>query len=118
MVEIVKKSGIKKPRLVHNKILFWIIIGLGIILIFLIIFIVINSKTNNTGNNPNNNSQKECEQDSDCIPGGCCHPTTCVSVDKKSVCKGMICTEDCSGPLDCKAGHCSCVNYKCIIIKS
>lgn len=116
MVEIVKKRGIENVRLVHNKKLFWTIIGLGIILIILIIFIVMGEKKSNSENNQSNTSEKECQQDSECVPSSCCHATTCVPKNKTPDCKGMLCSMECSGPLDCGAGHCGCVNGKCSIV--
>ena len=117
MLKVERKKGITKPRLVHNKKLFWIIIALGILLIAVIIFIVINEKNENPGNNSNNISEKECQQDGDCIPSSCCHATSCVPIEKKPDCKRMICSMVCSGPLDCGAGQCGCINNKCTIVK-
>lgn len=115
MVEIIRKRGIEKVKLVHNKKLFWIIIILGIILIAIIIFIVANGK----GNNPQYNiSDKECQQDSDCVPVCGCHPSSCIAKDKRAECERVFCTQECSGPLDCGAGSCGCVNGKCDIISN
>jgi hypothetical protein len=115
-MKIERKKGIEKPRLVHNKKLFWIIIGLGILLIVLIILIVIDSKNNNSPNSNNNSSNKECFQDSDCVASGCCHPDSCTSIDKKPGCDDMVCTEECSGPLDCGAGSCGCISNRCQVV--
>lgn len=116
MIKVERKRGLEKPRLVHNKKLFWTIIGLGIILIILIIFIVINEKSSNTGNNQNNISVRECAVDGDCVPATCCHSDKCVSINKTPECKGKLCSMDCSGPLDCGTGHCGCVSGKCSIV--
>lgn len=115
MIEVVKKRGIDKPRIVHNKKLFWTIIILGIILIALIISIVINSKNNNI---PDNSPEKECQQDSDCAPVCGCHSNSCTPVINKTECERVLCTQDCSGPLDCGAGYCGCVNGKCRVISN
>jgi hypothetical protein len=113
-LKVEKKEGIDKPRIVHNKKLFWIIIVLGIILIVLIIFIILNGK--NTNNNLNNSPLKECSIDSDCVPACGCHPNSCVPIINRSQCERVICTQECSGPLDCGAGKCGCVNNRCGII--
>ena len=117
-MKIVRKKGLEKPRLVHNKKLFWVIIGLGIILIILIIFVVMNGKSSNSGNNQNNSSENECVMDSDCVPLCGCHPNSCVSISKKPECERVICTQECSGPLDCGAGSCDCLNGKCSVISN
>ena len=59
---------------------------------------------------------KECEINDDCVPAGCCHPSSCVSFDKAPVCEDIFCTQVCSGPLDCGAGYCGCINGKCSVI--
>ena len=60
----------------------------------------------------------ECTADSDCVPGGCCHPSTCVPKSQAPDCKGIFCTMVCSGPLDCGAGSCACNNGKCAVVSS
>ena len=117
-MKIEKKEGIDKPRIVHNKKLFWIIIFLGIILIILIIFIVVNVKHDNNNSKGNNTNLKECAQDSDCVPVCGCHPNSCIPSANRTECERVICTQECSGPLDCGAGSCGCVNNKCSIIQS
>jgi len=115
-MKIVKKRGLKQIRIMHNKKLFWIIIILIIILVISIIFVVIGQRSSNSGNNQNNNSQKECLQDSDCVPVCGCHPSSCIPKDKKPECDRVFCTEVCTGPLDCGAGICGCISGKCRII--
>ncbi len=61
---------------------------------------------------------KECESDSDCVPSSCCHATSCTSKEKAPDCRGVFCTQICSGPLDCGAGHCGCIKGKCKVVKS
>ena len=58
----------------------------------------------------------KCQNDNECIPSSCCHAESCIPKDKAPVCDKIFCSQDCSGPLDCRAGHCSCVNGKCKII--
>lgn len=60
-------------------------------------------------------SSTSCSADSDCVPATDCHPTSCIN---KAYYKpsGRMCTEVCSGPLDCGAGWCGCVSGKCAII--
>ena len=62
--------------------------------------------------------QKECNLDSDCVPAWCCHSNQCISKNNAPNCTGIFCTAVCSGPLDCKAGHCGCINGKCVIVKN
>jgi len=115
-MKIEKKRGLGEIKITHNKKLFWAIIVLGIILIITIIFIVITGRNSNntTGNN---STLKECSQDSDCVPVCGCHPDSCIPAFSRGVCDRVICTEECSGPLDCGAGSCGCINNKCNIIK-
>ena len=112
-MKIERKKGVDKIKISHNKKLFWIIIILLILLGILIYFIVKNSNQDNK----KNNLDKECNIDEDCVPLQCCHADTCVNKDKKQKCIGVACTLDCSGPLDCGAGYCGCVNNKCQVIK-
>jgi hypothetical protein len=63
--------------------------------------------------NRNPETEAECTTDSDCIPAQCCHPTTCIPVEKKGVCN-LACTMNCApGTLDC-GGSCTCEEGKCI----
>jgi glucose/arabinose dehydrogenase/plastocyanin len=55
-----------------------------------------------------------CTTDDDCVPEQCCHPTSCINRASKGVCT-LLCTNVCEGPIDCGAGHCSCVNGKCSV---
>jgi hypothetical protein len=55
---------------------------------------------------------RSCTTDGDCVPEQCCHPTACINRAYKGVCT-LLCTNVCSGPIDCGAGHCACVNGKC-----
>jgi hypothetical protein len=58
---------------------------------------------------------RSCENDTDCVPNQCCHPTGCINRAYKGVCT-LLCTNTCEGPIDCGAGHCGCVNGKCGVI--
>lgn len=54
-----------------------------------------------------------CETDADCVPGGCCHPDTCVAKANAPDCEGTMCTQECRyGTLDC-GGRCFCQDGKC-----
>ncbi len=57
-----------------------------------------------------------CTDDSQCVPAQCCHPTSCINYLHKQPCTDMVCTLECSGPIDCGAGHCGCVDGKCQVI--
>jgi hypothetical protein len=118
MVKVERVSGLKKSRIVHNRKLFYTIIILLIILGVLIYFIVkINNSKKITENNTSeiNKSNSECLSDSNCVPNSCCHPSKCVGINEKPKCDRIFCSEECSGPLDCGAGTCACVNHTCII---
>ena len=57
---------------------------------------------------------KECSQNSDCVAAQCCHPTSCVPLEKEPWCKGVACTLECrQGTMDCGQGHCECIDNKC-----
>lgn len=62
-------------------------------------------------------TETSCQTDSDCVPAECCHPTSCINTRFKSVCN-LFCTQECSGPLDCDAGSCQCINGKCAVKSS
>ena len=55
---------------------------------------------------------RSCTTDSDCVQEQCCHATSCINSAYKGVCT-VLCTNVCQGPLDCGAGHCSCINGRC-----
>jgi hypothetical protein len=111
-MKIERKEGLKKIKIEHNKPLFWAIVVLMIVLIIVIVYIVRLNKENNI-HNPINNSQ--CRTDADCIPAGCCHPTSCTTKENVKPCN-LLCSQDCSGPLDCGAGRCGCVKGNCQIV--
>lgn len=59
-------------------------------------------------------ASKECSSDSDCVPSGCCHSSSCVLLSEKPDCSGIYCTEVCQPEtLDCGQGDCVCLNGKC-----
>lgn len=109
-MKIIRKKEIKKIKIIHNKKLFWIIILLLILLGFLIYFMVHNNKTSIA-------NESECSIDADCVPVCGCHPDRCITKLERSECGPVtFCTQVCSGPLDCGAGICGCVNNKCKIV--
>ena len=61
----------------------------------------------------------ECKTDSECVPEQCCHPTSCINKEGKKSCTTFngktLCTQVCSGPIDCGAGSCGCVKGKCVV---
>ena len=61
-------------------------------------------------------SHEICTTPADCIPAQCCHATSCIGKAHAPDCTNIMCTQVCSGPLDCGAGHCGCVNGTCSII--
>ena len=66
----------------------------------------------------NTSNEIYCNNDLDCVPAGCCHPNSCVNVNYKPECSGIICSQVCApGSLDCGQGSCLCINNKCNAIK-
>ena len=59
-------------------------------------------------------SEQSCTTDDDCVPVECCHPASCENRAYKHVCN-LMCTNVCSGPIDCGAGSCGCVNGTCAV---
>jgi len=110
-MNIQRKKGVKKIRIEHNKTLFWIIIILIIILIAVIYFIIKNKKTDIA-------VETECSVDDDCVAVCGCHPEQCIPTKQKAECPSVFCTQVCSGPLDCGAGSCGCVESKCQVVSS
>jgi len=93
-----------------------IIIFMILILIILLIWFIVFKGNDFFADINNNENLFECSADSDCVPASCCHANSCISLNKKSDCSGMFCTAVCQGPLDCGAGHCSCVKNKCEVV--
>ena len=111
MVKIERKKGLNKVKITHNKKLFWTIIVL-LILLIIVFYLLFTQKSKN------NTVGQECKTDSDCTASTCCHANSCSPLDKKPDCNEIFCSQICSGPLDCGAGHCGCLNGKCSVIKS
>lgn len=102
----------------NNKVLFRITDNwkLRIIILLLILFLAfiyfITQK--NLKSIPSNTS--ECRIDSDCSPACGCHPNSCIATISRVNCSKLFCTQECSGPLDCGAGSCKCVQNKCGVV--
>lgn len=59
-------------------------------------------------------TEPACTRDDDCVPGGCCHPSTCVPRTQAPDCSEVICTQECRpGTLDC-GGRCACEGGVCV----
>ncbi|MDD5193755.1 MAG: hypothetical protein PHF67_04185 [Candidatus Nanoarchaeia archaeon] len=106
----IERKGADKISISHNKPLLILIIILIIILGF-VIYSILKNKSENV-------IEKECEIDEDCIASSCCHPESCTIKDKAQVCEKIFCSQVCSGPLDCGAGHCGCVEGKCLVVEN
>ena len=104
-----KRNGIK---IEHNKKLFWTIILLLIAWIILIYFIVQDNKKQEVIGEP------QCQIDNDCLPACGCHSDSCIVASEREKCPKVFCSQSCSGPLDCGAGYCGCVNNKCQVVPS
>lgn len=111
-MKIIRKKGVDKIRITHNKKLLWVIL---ILIGLLIVVIYMGAKASKDNKKIDVNNSAECSVDSDCIPNSCCHANGCISKENVKVCN-LFCTEDCSGPLDCGAGSCGCVKNKCEIV--
>jgi hypothetical protein len=105
-----RKEDKVKIKIHSNWKILIVILILFILLIFLIYFIA--------REDSQTSKLRECESESDCVPASCCHPSSCVPVNKTPSCEGIFCTEECSGPLDCNAGHCGCTKGKCSVVNS
>jgi len=103
-----EKRG-KGIKIEHNGKLLLVIIFLLIVFVGLIWFIVNDKEGGEV-------LDEGCEFDSECAPASCCHPESCVSVSEVLDCGRVLCSQVCSGPLDCGAGHCGCVNNKCEVV--
>ena len=61
-----------------------------------------------------------CTADANCVPVAGCHPASCINSNffvPPDTSKGeIICSQSCSGPLDCGAGHCGCVANRCAVV--
>jgi hypothetical protein len=89
-----------------------LLVALGIIVLTLIILFL--AKQTNQNQDYLNMS---CVSDSDCVPAQCCHADSCINKNFKGVCN-LLCTNVCSGPLDCNIGYCGCVKGKCSVVSS
>ena len=111
-MKVVRKKGVKRLKITCD----WKL-GLGIIilLIFLgsIIWIIVEDRreiVEIVGGDL-------CVENSDCVPASGCHPTECILKARYvEPSEKMICSAVCSGPLDCGAGSCGCVNNKCAVV--
>jgi hypothetical protein len=118
-MKIEKKKGVDKIRIVgHNRVLFWIIIGL-IVLLAIVIYGIVkidNSSSSSGGIVVVRNFTVECRTNSDCIASTCCHANSCVPKNLAPKCDRIMCTQECKpGTLDCQQGSCGCVKGKCIV---
>jgi hypothetical protein len=84
----------------------------AIVIIFAIGFFVCGSSGSPSGQIPDG---LKCVTDSDCFPAACCHAESCMNEAYKTPCN-ELCTQVCSGPLDCGAGHCGCFDGKCSVV--
>ena len=107
-MRIDRKKGIDRIKITHN----WKLLIVILILIGLLVYLIYLG-FRETGNS----EESECVVDEDCVPATCCHPSECVSVYNAPDCSSALCSQVCSGPLDCNAGYCSCVNGKCNVVE-
>jgi len=96
-MKIRKKKGLHRVRLEHNRTVFWIIIGLIVLLMALIYL----------------KGSLEVE----CVPSTCCHPSACVSASEAPDCSDVACTQECApGTLDCGQGSCEFIKGECLAV--
>jgi len=89
-----------------------------LIIVFIIaavIVIGINIVTEQIGSNVP--AEFACNTADDCMPKEACHATSCVAQGFEENREGILCSQVCSGPLDCGAGECGCVQGRCQIIQ-
>jgi hypothetical protein len=100
-MRVERKEGIGNVRISsHNRVLFYIIILLFIVLIGIWVYVA-------------KHPEPECNADSDCVPSDCCHAISCTAKNNSPDCEGVMCTMNCEpGTLDC-GGSCVCQNNKC-----
>ncbi len=111
-MKIIKKDGLDRIKITHNRGLFWFIIFL---IIFFIGFLVYANK--NFENETKDVDVKECNSNSDCVPEICCHAASCVAAERAPNCENMLCTMECApGTMDCGQGRCGCVNGRCGVV--
>ena len=111
IMKVVRKKSVKKFKIEHN----WkLLIVILVLLIFLlsIIWIIVKDR----GEIEEIINGDICLSDEDCVPASCCHASECVIKEKAPNCERIFCSAVCSGPLDCGAGSCSCVNNKCEVV--
>lgn len=114
-MKVVRKKGIDKITISHNRGLFWFII---ILILFFIVFLVYANQRFKVDDEGVEESLR-CETDSDCVPELCCHAATCVHVSEQPDCSNIMCTMDCvSGTMDCGGGSCGCINGYCGVVVS
>jgi len=91
----------------------------GLILIFVLALIIIISAVYYQYKPDNNyeinkTESNLCQMDSDCVPAGVCHSTSCTVKANAPNTTGIFCTAVCEpGTLDCGQGECKCINNKC-----
>ena len=64
----------------------------------------------------NGEDGEECVSDEECVAASCWHASECVLESKAPNFSGSFCSMVCSGPLDCGAGSCGCVDNKCAVV--
>ena len=107
----IERKRVDKISISHNKSLLIVIIIL-IIILGIVVYSILKDKSEIK------NIVKECDINNECVASSCCHAEFCITKDKAPVCDKVFCSQVCSGPLDCGAGHCGCVNSKCSVIKN
>ena len=86
------------------------------VMILVIILVSCSPKEDKPITDPNDdiNENLSCNEDSDCVPAGCCHPTSCINKDFKEDCSDIFCSMECApDTMDCGQGRCICEENKC-----
>jgi len=112
-MKIIRKKGLDRIKVSHNRGLFWLII---VLLILFIIFLIYSSIQFNKNGESEDDVKKgsECVVDSDCVPEICCHAASCVPKERAPDCGNLMCTMECTpNSMDCGEGRCGCVNGYC-----
>ncbi len=106
-----QKVRLQKVRLQKRKLSYFLLPGMmGLLLLGILLFLAACAPAAIPAN-------KQCRQDSDCVPATCCHPKEAVNKDYAPDCQGLLCTQECvPGTIDCGQGEIRCEDRECKVI--
>jgi len=90
------------------------LILLGILALIVLLSAVYSQYKTDNNYEINKTQSALCQIDSDCVPAGVCHSSSCTIKANAPNKTGIFCTQDCvHGTLDCGQAECECINNKC-----